>query len=365
MDLLRAGIPMQMEPGGAAHLESAGMLEVRVEAADGAVLALREGVAIGVAIASDNPGGQAYRLWALDDDAGTWSDAGEVVTTGNARRDSILARADSLLALDGPGMSAEELLPEQWIFELDGGTGAPYLAPYKNVRWEWIPAETSEFPPLLSLRPHWTEVSVERLSGRRKGLHEITFTYENVTTRGEIVRHETTILAKILDTRQRQRQLEEAYAAAKADWDAEMAQVREERLFAAQQGGMLHAFQLTGLGYINVDKLESAEDWLLVSLDFDLADKLRFLDKGQIQLILHSSQSILTFQAADWDAVRIPATGDVSLFAMTDDGRVAILPAPAFDEQVRGRARPRPFVASIFVRTEAMTLGEAMARIEG
>jgi hypothetical protein len=276
-----------------------------------------------------------------------------------------LARADSLLALEGPAMSAEKLLPEQWIFELDGGAGAPYLAPYKNVQWEWIPAEAGQTPPLLSLRPHWTEVSVERLSGRRKGQHEITFTYENVTTRGEIVRHETTILAKMLDSRQRQRQLEEAYAAAKADWDDAMAQVREERLFAAQQGGVLHAFQLTGLGYINVDKLESAEDWLLVSLDFDFADKLRFLDKGQIQLILHSSQSILTFQAADWDAVRIPATGDVSLFAMTDDGRVAILPAPAFDEQVRGRARPRPFVASIFVRTEAMTLGEAMARIEG
>jgi len=72
------------------------------------------------------------------------------------------------------------------------------LASYENVQWEWIPAETGATPPLLSLRPHWTEVSVERLSGRRKGLHEITFTYENVTTRGQIVRHETTILAKML-----------------------------------------------------------------------------------------------------------------------------------------------------------------------
>jgi hypothetical protein len=63
-----------------------------------------------------------------------------------------------------------------------------------------------------------------------------------------------------------------------------------------------------------------------VSLDFDFAHKLRFLDKSQIQLILHSSQSILSFQTADWDAVHIPATGDISLFAMTDSGRVASCP---------------------------------------
>jgi len=359
-DLLRAGIPMQLEPGSTRHLVSAGMLEVRAESG-GTPLALRPGAALDVALASDRPAEDGYRLWALDD-AGTWTDAGSFDSAPNTRRDSALAAIDSTLAA-APKARARRARAARndWSFELrPHAERSPHLLPWAGVVWDWIPAGPDDSPPAAALRGDWTDAHV---APRQDGTYTLTFTFERATYEGSIVRATETVRAEPrLNGRQRKR-TEEAYAEASTAWEAKQAALREERLFYAVQGAFLHRFSLQNLGYINLDKLEDAASMPAVALHFDFEQGARFLDKTMLYVIDRERSTVLSFLAADWDQIPVP-TGPVYLIALLDTAHAAVVDPAAFEAHVRSRARPRPFTTELTVPTRALPIAEALALIE-
>ncbi len=358
-DLLRAGIPMQLEPGGTRHLVSAGMLEVRAQSG-GTPLALRPGAALDVALASNLPADDGFRLWALDD-AGTWTDAGSFDSAPNARRDSALAAIDSALAA-APEARARRArnARNDWSFELrPDAERSPHLLPWAGVVWDWIPAGPDDSPPAAALRGDWTDA---RVVPRKDGTYTLRFTFERARYDGDILRATEVVRAEPrLNGRQRKR-TEAAYAEASTAWEAKQAALREERLFYAVQRAFLHRFSLQNLGYINLDKLEDAATMPAVALHFDFEQGARFLDKTMLYLVDRERSTVLTFLAADWDRIPDP-TGPVYLIALLDTARAAVVDPVAFEAHVRARARPRPFTTELTVPTRTLPVAEALALI--
>jgi len=363
-DLLRAGIPMQLEPGGTRHLVSAGMLEVRAESGS-TPLALRPGAALDVALASNLPADDGFRLWALDD-AGTWTDAGTFDSAPNTPRDSALAAIDSALAAPEARADARARARRarkgrsDWSFELQpDAEGSPHLLPWAGVVWDWLPDGPDDSPPAAALRGDWTDARVEP---RKDGTYRITLTFERARYDGEIVRATEVVRAEPrLNGRQRKR-TEEAYAEASTAWEAKQAALREERLFYAMQRAFLHRFSLQNLGYINLDKLEDAATLPAVALHFDFEQGARFMDKTMLYLVDRERSTVLTFLAADWGQIPVPA-GPVYLVALLDTAHAAVVDPVAFEAHVRSRARPRPFTTELTVPTRSMAVEEALALI--
>lgn len=352
-DLLRAGIPMQLEPGGTDYLQSAGMIEIRAEA-DGEQLALRSGQALGVSLVSYRPAGEGYELWWLDD-AGRWATSGEFATVANAERAEALQRLDTLQ----PGQPAAEPT-EAWEFGLYGDAeDAPYLRAWKGVTWTWIPDFPGQAPPLHTLRGEWQKMD---LLPRGDGTYDLAFHYYAMTHEGTPVEHTETLHAQPQLRGARLARVERDFQADQEQYAAALEQKEAQRRYYMAQGAFRHEFQARGLGYINIDKLEDAAQTPLLAARFDFEDGLRMLDKSELLMVMPEGQTLLSFQACDWDELPIP-TGPVQLMVLLEDGTAAIVDAESFRSQVQAQAAPRPFLNSLTLRTRRVSRDEAFASL--
>jgi len=358
-DILKGGIQMQMEPGSQSHLQSAGMFHFEATS-QGRELTLREASSLGVSIPADTTLSDDFKLWRMD--AGRWTEIGAVTSAPNDARINALNQIDSTLQANAEEPSIDNFrIPEAFQFQLYGDPeDAPYLKPYMDLVWEWIPDEKGQSPPLATFRNAWTECAVEKQNGDE---YVLTFTYEKTGVDGGLAFHEERIKARPLDKKKNLKQREEAYAAARETWEADMAALREQRMFLEAQSAFAIQFRVGELGLINVDKLESTEDWEVASLSFDFAPAVGALDKSLIFLILEDQRSVISFNRSDWDEVPVPPTGRCHVYSVLGHDQVAYVSPEEFDRQIRSKTQPRPFRVDLTVNTETMTMTEGIERL--
>ena len=212
---------------------------------------------------------------------------------------------------------------------------------------------------MQTLRADWDQLALEP---RGDGTYDLAFTYEAVQGDGAIVRHTETVHAVPRLNRRQLARVERAFAADRDRWEAQLALLAAEKRYLAQQGAFLHQFALRGLGVINIDKLQNAEAYPIVSLRFDFEGNTRFQAKHKITLVDVSAATVLTFQSCDWDRIPVPP-GEVHLYVVLEDGTAAVLDAAEFDAQVRRRASPRPFTTELSLKPRRLSLEEALAAV--
>ena len=360
-DQIRAGIPMQITPGSRLHLQSAGMLEVRANSA-GKPLNLRPGVSLDVGLVSHIPAEGDFRLWTLDD-AGSWADAGRFQTEENADRNRELARIDSALNSPKPRAVTPPVQEEKqipWSFELySDETNAPQLKAWKGVVWDWVPTGPTDTPPVNALRAAWTDATIV---SRPDSSYDITVFFEQTSTSGQVTRDSKTLRATPrLNARQRKR-TEATYVADVQATEEARAKLREERAFYSSQGSFVYRFQTENIGFINVDVLIGLDDAPVVNLTFDFQTKSRFLDKTMLYMVNQDKKTVLSFLAADWDNIPV-MDGRVYLLAVVDSSNAALVDVHSYDQLIRARARPQPFVTSLHVTTNRLPIEQALQLI--
>jgi hypothetical protein len=209
------------------------------------------------------------------------------------------------------------------------------------------------------LRGEWQKMD---LLPRGDGTYDLAFHFQSMTHEGVILEHAETLHAQPQLRGARLARVERDFEADQEKYAAVLAQKAAQQRYYMAQGAFRHEFQARGLGYINIDKLEDAEQLPLLAARFDFEDGLRLLDKSELLMVLPEGQTLLSFQACHWDRLPIPS-GPVQLMVLLEDGTAAIVDAESFRAQVQAQAAPRPFLNSITLRTRRVPRDEAFASL--
>jgi hypothetical protein len=81
-----------------------------------------------------------------------------------------------------------------------------------------------------------------------------------------------------------------------------------------------------------------------------------------LYMVNQDKKTVLSFLAADWDNIPV-MDGRVYLLAVVDSSNAALVDVHSYDQLIRARARPQPFVTSLHVTTNRLPIEQALQLI--
>lgn len=318
-EIFLSGIPMQMNDDRNQHLQSMGMVELRVFKGSKELL-LKEGEEIGIDVATENKPSEHYDLWYLNNDE-DWEQNGSFETVNNDRRDLIL---NNLPNPNKPIKPVDDLL-----FQLASDQNMPHLKVWNGVDWKLIPGQ-NKTKLYRAMRINWDKINITQIDKRNKH-YRITFSSKKKDHKGNIFNESITITATPdVNKRDMKRLLaqyeEDLTAFAEVLKNREL---EEERLL--QESAMLNSFTSNGFGVYNIDKLEDTRVLAKLNASFDFEDDMNAkMNKIKIVMICENQNTVLTYNAFDWDELPVLDT-EVELIAALPDGSFAYISSDVYE----------------------------------
>ena len=305
--MLQAGIPMQTTDRN--YFSSAGMVEVRAMQ-DGEPLYCKPEGQYGIQLASNIAGSAPeYKLYRFKEDSTlSWEEAGEYQLRSNALRDAELTSIDSAIQTLSSTLPDRPYspLPEDFVFTISGHAEyAMNAKALEGMDWLWIP-ETGEdplAPPIDLLRRPWDEMSA---ADEGKGIKRFTFTMTKHQD-GETTVETASILGKSVlkgrELKRRMRAFEEAqkeHEVAYAALQARETQLRLER-------NMIYAFQSSGFGLLNIDKLDSEDALMLVNATIRIDGKpFTAREEAHLWIVSEDENTVFRFPSNRFKSLTLP-----------------------------------------------------------
>lgn len=318
-EIFLSGIPMQMNGARNKHLESMGMVEMRVF--DGAEeLKLKTGHQISVDLATQNKPNDKYNLWFLDNNE-SWEKRGAFETVVNERRELALSR------LPEPN---EPIKPvKDVLFQLASDENMPHLKVWNGVDWTLAPGQNNH-SLYRAMRINWDKIEIKLLNKIKKQ-YRISFSSKKQDRKGNIFSENISVIAS---PNVKKKDMSRLLAQYEKDLNtfAEIIKnraIEEERLL--QESAMLNSFTSNGFGVFNIDKLEDTRVLAKINANFDFEDELNAkINKVKILMVCENQNTVLTYNAFDWDELPV-LDAEVELIASLPDGSFAYVSSEMYE----------------------------------
>ncbi|MDA9161919.1 hypothetical protein N9O13_05980 [Crocinitomicaceae bacterium] len=322
-DIFLSGIPMQMNEDRTKHLQSMGMVELRVFKGS-EELALKEGKEIGIDVATEKKPDDNYDLWYLNKDE-NWEQNGVFKTVNNDRRDLALS---NLPSLNKPKKPVEEIL-----FQLASDKNMPHLKVWNGVDWRLSGGQ--DYKKLYrAMRINWDKIDIKLINKRNK-FYRISFSAKKKDHKGNIFSESISVSATPNVNKKDMKKLLAQY---EEDLDSfaevlKNREIEEDRLL--EESAMLNSFSSNGFGIYNIDKLEETKILAKIDATFDFEDDLNAkINKVKLIMICSNQSTVLTYNAFDWD--ELPLIDDeVELVAALPNGTFAYVSSEIFKAKVQ------------------------------
>lgn len=322
-DIFLSGIPMQMNDNRDKHLQSMGMVELRVFKGSEELL-LKEGKEIGIDVATESKPSDHYDLWFLNNDE-DWEQRGSFETINNDRRDLAL---NNLPNPNKPIKPVDDLL-----FQLASDENMPHLKVWNGVDWKLIPGQNRK-KLYRAMRINWDKIDITQIDKRNKH-YRITFSSKKKDHKGNIFNESITVTATPDVNKRDMKKLMAQYKEELEDFAEVLKnrEIEEERLL--EESAMLNSFSSNGFGIFNIDKLENTKLLAKIDATFDFEDDLNAkINKVKLMMICANQNTVLTYNAFDWD--ELPVIDDeVELVAALPNGTFAYVSAEVFKAKVQ------------------------------
>ncbi len=318
-EIFLSGIPMQMNKNRDKHLQSMGMVEMRVYDGDEELI-LKAGHQINVDLATEYNPGDEYNLWHLNNDQ-EWVQEGAFETVNNERRE---------LALNNLPTPAKPIKPvDDILFQLASDENMPHLKVWNGVDWTLIPGQNnSKF--YRAMRINWDKIEIKQINKRKKR-YRISFSSKKKDHKGNIFSESISVIATPNVNKKDMKRLlvqyeEDLTAFAEVLKNREL---EEERLL--QESAMLNSFTSNGFGVYNIDKLEDTRVLAKLNASFDFEDDMNAkINRIKIVMICENQNTVLTYNAFDWDELPVLDT-EVELIAALPDGSFAYISSDVYE----------------------------------
>ena len=317
-EIFLSGIPMQMNEDRTKHLQSMGMVELRVFKG-GQELALKEGKEIGIDLATESKPADNYDLWYLNNDE-DWEQNGVFETVTNDRRDLAL---NNLPTPNKPKKPVEDIL-----FQLASDKNMPHLKVWNGVDWLLSPGQDDK-KLYRAMRINWDKIDIKLINKRNK-LYRISFSAKNKDHKGNIFSESISVLAT---PNVKKKDMKKILAQYEEDLNSfaevlKNREIEEDRLL--EESAMLNSFSSNGFGIFNIDKLEETKILAKIDATFDFEDDLNAkINKVKLMMICANKNTVLTYNAFDWDELPI-LDDDVELVAALPNGSFAYVSGDSF-----------------------------------
>jgi hypothetical protein len=316
-DILRSGIPMSLDARRSAHLQSAGMIEVRAFA-DGREVKLREGTGMDVELASfrSSKGYQLYYMNAQN----KWAARDTFFTINNTRKQ---VRLKELELMSGRPFLGKDTT-EDLIVELVTDTlEAPELIPFIGQQWA-IPHEEVTDQVRNALRIHWDDVRVKAID-TRKMIYELEFSKKLYVNDDKEVDKSFTVQVRPIVDLKRRGQRRKAFAQQMEEYELLLTKVNAEKERLAREADFLNSFKMTQMGLCNIDRIMNMSEVVLIDVRFDFEKEVdsRF-NKLKFYALYEGSNSYVSYQLNSGDKVAIDKIGRMSLIAVLPNGSMAL-----------------------------------------
>ena len=322
-EIFLSGIPMQMSDDRSKHLQSMGMVEMRVFEGNNELM-LKKGKKIEIDLATDSKPDDNYKLWFLRNDE-EWEGSGQFETVNNDRRD---------LALNNLPRPNEPIKPgDDILFQLASDKNMPHLKVWNGVDWKLIP-EQDKKSLYQAMRINWDKIDIKQ-TDKRKKLYRITFTSKKKDHKGNIFTESISVLAAP-NVKKKDMKILMAQYDEELELFAEVLknrEIEEDRLL--EESAMLNSFSSSGFGIYNIDKLENTKILAKVDASFDFEDDLNAkINKVKLLMICKNQNTVLTYNAFDWDELPI-LDDDIELVASLPNGTFAYVSSQVFKAKVK------------------------------
>ena len=318
-EIFLSGIPMQMNHNREKHLQSMGMVEMRVFDGDEELM-LKAGHQINVDLATEYKPGDEYNLWHLNNDQ-EWVQEGAFETVNNERRE---------MALNNLPTPAKPIKPvDDILFQLASDENMPHLKVWNGVDWTLIPGQNNS-KLYRAMRINWDKIEIKQINKRKKR-YRISFSSKKKDHKGNIFSESISVIATPNVNKKDMKRLlvqyeEDLTAFAEVLKNREL---EEERLL--QESAMLNSFTSNGFGVYNIDKLEDTRVLAKLNASFDFEDDMNAkINKIKIVMICENQNTVLTYNAFDWDELPVLDT-EVELIAALPDGSFAYISSDVYE----------------------------------
>lgn len=323
-EIFLSGIPMQMKSDRTSHLQSMGMVELRVFK-ENQELKLKSGSSLKVDIASEKKPDENFDLWVLTDD-NNWEQKGTFETVQNTRRDNALKRL--------PKKPKKPKKPkDNFIFQLASDENMPHLAVWNNVDWQLLGTQNAH-KLNRALRINWDKIEIKTIS-ERKRTFEISFISQKMDHQGKIYRDSITISATPDIEKKDMKKLLAAYNSALKDFEIVLKKRQEEEDRLLNETALLNSFRANGFGIYNIDKIEQTKILAKMNATFDFqSDINEKINNIKLIMICKNQNTVLTYYPSEW--VTLPVLDDeIELVALLPNGEFAYVSGKEFNKQIR------------------------------
>jgi len=295
-----------------------GMVEMRVFNGK-EELKLKTGHQISVDLATKSNPNNKYNLWFLNNNE-SWEREGVFETVVNERREAELSR------LPEPIKPIKPL--KDILFQLASDENMPHLKVWNGVDWTLAPGQ-NDHPLYRALRINWDKIEIKQIN-KRKNKYRISFSSKKQDRKGNVFSENISVIASPNVKKKDMNRLLSQYAK-DLNTFAEILKNRaqeEERIL--QESAMLNSFTSNGFGVFNVDKLEDTQILAKISAHFDFEDDVNTkISKVKILMVCENQNTVLTYNAFDWDELPVLDT-QVELIAALPDGSFAYVSSDTY-----------------------------------
>ena len=318
-EIFLSGIPMQMNKNRDKHLQSMGMVEMRVYDGDEELI-LKAGHHIDVDLATEYEPGDEYNLWHLKNDQ-DWEQEGAFQTVKNERRER---------ALNNLPTPVKPIKPvDDVLFQLASDKNMPHLKVWNGVDWTLLPGQNNS-KLYRAMRINWDKIEIKQINKINKR-YRISFSSKKKDHKGNIFTESISVLATPNVNKKDMKRLLAQY---NEDLNAfaevlKNREIEEERLL--QESAMLNSFTSNGFGVYNIDKLEDTRVLAKLNASFDFENDMNAkINKIKIVMICGNQNTVLTYNAFDWDELPVLDT-EVELIAALPDGSFAYISSDVYE----------------------------------
>ncbi len=317
-EIFLSGIPMQMTSDRNKHLQSMGMIEMRVFE-DNKELMLKTGHHIDVDLATTKEPGAKYNLWYLKNNQ-DWQQQDGFETIKNNRRENALNNLPNPIKPKRP--------IDHILFQLASDENMPHLNVWNGVDWALAPGQDNK-SLYRALRINWDKIEIEQIN-KRKNKYRISFSSKKHDHKGNIFEDNISVVATPNVNKKNMKKLLAQY---EKDLDTfaqiiENRALEEERIL--QESAMLNSFKSNGFGVFNIDKLEDTQILAKIDASFDFEKDFNAkINEVKIIMVCERQNTVLTYNAFDWDELPV-MDAEVELIAAMPDGSFAYVPSDVY-----------------------------------
>lgn len=336
-EILRSGIPMNINKDRMEFLKSGGMIEMRAYN-QGQPLEINEGKDIGVDLAGyRSPEG--YSLYYLKDNA-EWVVNDTFQTVANSEKAQLKIKMAQL----PPPPVRKDTTSEDLVFSLAGNSlYAPQLETFANRKWK-ICGNYDESYLQKAMRINWDNFNIE-LINKEKKIYELVLsnTVNSTDHKDDLFQSATFKVTPVFNDCKSSLD-SEFFESQMKEYNIVLQKMEEEKKRIERQGDLLNTFTAKKMGIYNIDRLYKAPELESLPITFDFEQNIeKRINKIELFGVYEEENSVVKYEMKEWNTVGFSRNKSMKLIAMLPGDKVAVVENDAIQKALSSGAKELHF----------------------